>query len=89
MQIDNAALVHAAVQLVNIVGELDTMLGNHIRGSRGRGGSIVAVLGHLIACTCDHKARGGGDVEGVLAVASRAHHINVTVAVQGDGDPRL
>lgn len=51
MQIDNARLVQTAVQLIDIIGELDSVIGNHIRCPTGRGGGIVAMLGYFVTGT--------------------------------------
>ena len=89
MQIDDACFVETAVQLVNVIGELNTMLGNHVGCSAGRRGGIVAVLGHLIAGTGNDEAAGGRAVEGVLAVAASTYDVDITVAMQGNGNASL
>ena len=59
MEINDAALVDGAVQLIDIIRELDAVMGNDIRRTAGTGCRIVAVLGHLIARTGNHEATGG------------------------------
>jgi NAD-specific glutamate dehydrogenase len=82
MQIDDAALVDRTVQLVDIVGEHSPMVLDDVRRTTHTRCREVAVLGHLISRSGDDKARGGRDVERVLAVASRSHHVDVAVAVE-------
>ena len=89
VQIDDACLVERAVQLVDVVGELDAVMGNDVRGTADAGGSIVAVLGHLIAGTGDDEAAGGRDIKGVLAVAASADHVDVAVGIEDGGHARL
>ena len=89
MQIHNATLVERTVQFVEVVGKHHPVVGNHVRCSAGACGCIVAVFGHLIARARYHKAGSGGDVERVFAVASRAHHVYVAVAVEQGGHTGL
>ena len=89
MEIDNTDLGHAAVQLLQVIGELHAVLGDDIAGATGAGSCVVTVFGHLIACTGDDKTARGGDVERVLAVSTGANDVDVAVAVQGDGHASL
>ena len=89
MEIDNTALVDGTVQLIDIVRELDAVVGNDIRGAAGTGCRIVTMLGHLVTSTCNHETAGGGDIEGVLPVATRSHYIDIAVAVERYGNTRL
>ena len=89
MQIDDACLVERAVQTVDIVGELDAVVLDDIRGTTDARRGIVAVLGDLIARAGNHKTTGRRDIKRVLAVATRAYHVNVAVGIQDGGYPRL
>ena len=82
MEIDDARLVDAAVELVEVIGELHSVVLDDIGGTAHRSGGEVAMLRHLVAGTGDDEARGGGNVERVLAVAARSHHVDVAVAVE-------
>ena len=55
MQIDDACLVERAVQTVDIISKLDAVVSDDVRCTADRGGGVVAVLGYLIACTCDDE----------------------------------
>ena len=82
MQIYDARLVDGAVQLVDVVCKPHAMLGNHIRSSARRCGGIVAVLGHFVSRTGNHKACRSRDVKRVLAVATCSNHIDIAVAIE-------
>ena len=82
MKINDACLVDAAVQLVHVVGKLDTVVPDDVAGAAHRGSRIVAVLCHLVARTRNDEAGGGRNVEGILAVTTCSHHVNVAVAIQ-------
>ena len=47
------------------------------------------MFGHLIASTGDDEAGGGGDVEGVLTVATGANDVDITVGIEDSGNTRL
>ena len=58
------------------------MVLDDVRGTTYTGRGVVAVLGHLITRTCNHKTGGGRDVEGVLSVSSGSYYIDVPVCFQ-------
>ena len=47
------------------------------------------MLGHLVACACNHKTSGGGDVKSVLTVSTCSYHVDITVCLQNGGDAGL
>ena len=89
MQIDDARLVERAVELVQIGGEHHAMVPDDIGSSAHRCSGKVAVLGHLVSRPRYHEASRGGDVESVLAVSARSHHVNIPIAIQLGGNARL
>ena len=76
MQVGHVARLERAFQVVGVVAEAHTVLLHHVAGAAYGGGAVVAVLGHVVACTGHHEAGAGGDVECVLAVAARADDVN-------------
>ena len=82
MQIDDACLVERTVQPVDVIGELDAVMSNHIGGATHGSCRIVAVFCYLIACAGNDETGGGRDVEGVFAVATRTYYIDIAVAVE-------
>ena len=86
VHIDHVAGVHGAFQPFLVVGEAHPVLLDDIAGPADGGGAVVAVFGHGISGTRHDKAGAGGDVEGVLVVASRSHNVNRAVVVQVYGD---
>ena len=82
MKINDACLVDAAVQLVYIIGKLNTMVLNDVAGTAHRSSRIVAVLCHLVTRTRNDEAGSSRNVKGVLAVATGSHHVNVAVTIQ-------
>ena len=82
MEINDARLVDASVQAVDIIRELHTVVLDDIRCTTHRCGCVVAMLSHLIAGTGDDEAGCGRNIEGVLAVAARTHYIDVAVAIE-------
>ena len=89
MKIDDACLVERTVQLIDVVGKLDAVMGYDVRCTRHRGGGIIAVLGDFVTCTGNDKTAGGRDVEGVLAVATCTYHVDVAVGVEDGRDTSL
>ena len=89
MQVGHAALCHGADEAGRVGGEAHAVLLHHVAGAAHRGGPVVAVLGYAVAGTCHHEAGAGGDVEGVLAIAARAHNVYGAVRGEVDGDARL
>ena len=88
MEVDDAALVDGAVELVEIIGEDHAVVRDDVGCATDARRCIVAVLSHLISCACDDEAGSGRDIERVLAVATCSYHVDVTVAVEGHGDTR-
>ena len=82
MEINDARLVDAAIQTVDIIRELHAVVLDDIRCTAHRCGCVVAMLSHLIAGTGDDEAGCGRNIEGILAVAARTHYIDVAVAVE-------
>ena len=76
MKVGDVALLHAAFQRVGVVGEAYAVLLDDIAGSAHGSGSVVAVLGNLVAGSRHHEASAGGDVEGVLSVAARTYNVD-------------
>ena len=89
MEIDDSCFVQTAVQLVNVVSKLDAMMLDDVRSAAHAGRCIVAVLGHFIACASNYEASCRGDVEGVLAVASCTHNIDIAVCLKNGGHTRF
>ena len=85
MQVGQVAFVHAAAQGVGVGGEADAVFLDDVAGTAHRRGTIVAVLGYLVARTCHHKAGAGGDVECILAVASGTHNVDGTIGREVHG----
>ena len=88
MEIDDAALVDRAVELIEISGEVHTVVLDNVRRAADACGGIVAVFGHFVSGTGDDEAGCRGDVERVLAIATGTHHVDVAVTVQGYGHAR-
>ena len=82
MQINDTTFVDATVEFVDVVSKFHTVIGDDIRCSTGTCSCIVAMLGHLISGTRNNEARSGGYIECVLAVATSAHHVDISVAVE-------
>ena len=82
MQVNDTHLIDAAVQTVNVIGELDPVVSNHIRSTTNAGSRIVTMLGHLIAGTGNDKTGSGRDVKGVLLVTTCAYDINIAFTIQ-------
>ena len=60
----------------------------HVGGAGAGGKGSGAVLGHLGAGACGHEGGGGGDVEGLQAVAARAagvDHLEAGIEAEGGG----
>ena len=72
-------------QRVGVVGEAYAVLLDDIAGSAHGSGSVVAVLGNLVAGSCHHEASAGGYVEGVLSVAARTHNVDGAIGGEVDG----
>ena len=89
MQINDASLVEASVQLVNIIGKLNAVVLDDIRGTRNGGGSIVAVFGDFVTCTGNDKTTGGRDVKGVFAVTASTYHVDIAVGIEDGRNTRL
>ena len=88
MQIYDTTLVDAAVELVGICGEHHTMVPDDIRRPTHGCCRIVAVFGHLISSTGNDEAGRSGDVESILAVATRTDNVYIPVAVEQGRDTR-
>lgn len=58
MQIDDAGLVEAAVQLVNIISELHAVVSDDVRSTTDGSGSEVAMFCDFVAGACDNEAGG-------------------------------
>ena len=85
MKVGDVALLHAAFQRVGVVGEAYAVLLDDIAGSAHASGSVVAVLGNLVAGSRHHEASAGGDVEGVLSVAARTYNVDGAIGGEVDG----
>ena len=85
MQVDNARLLEATIQAVEVVGETDAVMLDDIAGAAHRCSGIVAVLCHLVAGTGNDEASCGGDVERVFTIAARADHVDIAVGIQNGG----
>ena len=65
------------------------MMLNDVRGTADTRRCVIAVLGHLVAGTCYDETGRGRDVKGVLAIASRADYVDITVGLQDGRYARL
>ena len=88
MEIDDAALVDGAVELVEVSGEVHAMVLDNVRRAADACGCVVAVFCHFISCTGNDEAGCRGDVESVLAVTAGTDHIDIAVTVQRYGYAR-
>ena len=68
---------------------MDTVVLDDIRGTADTGRRIIAMLGHFITRTCNHKTSRSRDVEGVLAVSTRSYHVDIAVCLQDGRDAGL
>ena len=87
MKVHDTSLIDGAVEFVEIVSEMYSMILNHIGSSTHRCGSIVSMFGHPISGSCYDEARGGRNIECILTVASRSYYVYISVAVEEAGTP--
>ena len=82
MKVHDTSLIDGAVEFVEIVSEMYSMILNHIGSSTHRCGGIVSMFGHPISGSCYDEARGGRNIECILTVASRSYYVYISVAVE-------
>ena len=85
MEVSHTALFQTTFQAIGVVGKLHAMLLHHIARTAHRGGSIVAMLGHLVSSTSHYKAGTSRDVERILSIPSRTHNVDGAIRSKVDG----
>ena len=76
VQVGDVTLVHAAFQLVGIIGETDAVLLHDIACPTDGSGTIIAVFGNFVTGSGHHKTGTSGNVERVLSITSRTYDID-------------
>ena len=89
MQVGDVTLVHAAFQLVGIIGEADAVLLHDIACPTDGSGTIIAVFGNFVTGSGHHKTCTSGNVERVLSITSRTYDIDRPIRREVDRDASL
>ena len=82
VHIYHSAFFHRLSQAGIVVGEFHSVFFHHVAGSAHGGTAVVAVFGYFISGSCHYEAGACGDIECVLAVASRANYVYWSVFAQ-------